>query len=256
MKLLTSISLALSITVYAADDSANKGAKGLFIDQLSNAKIPTGTASGNGNLQPSKKTGVPSTMKPIASTPKNTGLMYYLELVKPSGEVLRVNSTRAFHSGEKVRLHFTTNMDGRLVIVQKQKNGTSEVLFPDKRVRDGDNRLKAGEDMVVPSERAWFTFDANPGEERLMVFLTTESGYGGLRPMIADATLNGDKTIQLASNIEKQRGSKALKLEVDEASPEPATYVVMNALDRNPGRATSGSMPQGVVATEIVLTHQ
>jgi hypothetical protein len=224
-----------------------KGAKALYYDATSQV-----TVGGTSGQTATKKvpSGQPGT--PTAPVPKvNTGLMYYVELVKPNGELLRVNASRVFHSGERIRLHFQSNVEGRLVILQRQKDGSAQKLYPDVRINRGDNSIHAGVDTVIPSKEAWFTFDNNPGEERLMVFLTTESSYETIRAQVATPTINNDNAGRLASRItQQQRGSKALVLEVDDKSESPATYAVA-PIPQAPANPDSD-----IVALEIVLNHQ
>lgn len=244
-----SLSVVLVCALAWADNSEQQpGAKALFYDTTSNVTVSGGPPQGSGSPRQPSKPAAPRITKPT------TGLMYYVELVKPSGEMLRVNSTRVFRSGERIRLHFQTNVDGRLVIVQKQKDGSSQVLYPDKRINGGDNRIKASFDTIIPSEKAWFRFDNKPGEEKIMVFLTTESGYDTIRRDVAEENLDGKKTLTLASRIERQRGSKALVLEVDEKSEKPATYVVASVSASK--EKAQAQEPAGLVTTEIVLNHQ
>lgn len=87
-----------------------------------------------------------------------------------------------------------------------------------------------------------------------MVFLTTESGYDTIRRDVAEENLDGKKTLTLASRIERQRGSKALVLEVDEKSEKPATYVVASVSASK--EKAQAQEPAGLVTTEIVLNHQ
>jgi hypothetical protein len=241
----------------APNDS--RGAKALFFDSNSGASVSTAPTNTKVIADKTSVAKVPVGKDPIETTrtpvASNPGLMYYLELVKSSGEVLRVTSTRRFHNGDRVRIHFSSNVSGRLTIVQRQPDGRSQVLFPDRRLRDGDSRIVANQDMVVPGEKGWFKFDNAPGEERLMVFLTPDgdsrTNYDDFKP---GEMLTSAKTVQLASNVEHQLGSKALSIEVDETSAAPATYVVKpvsQTLSSGPSAAAAQ-----LLATEIVLNHQ
>jgi len=130
---------------------ATQGAKALYYDQTSSATLQVDETH--------------AARRPSVQTQRvNTGLKYWVELVRPdSPQILRVNSTRAFHSGERIRLHFESNVDGRIVLVQVNSNGTSQMLFPDRRINDGDNRIKAATDMTVPAGNAWLPSTTVPG---------------------------------------------------------------------------------------------
>jgi len=228
-----------------------KGAKALFYDVTSQVSAPGGTEA------TTRRVAIPSTPKngPVRQeAAPNTGLMYYVELIKPNQELQRVNATRIFRSGEKIRLHFQSNVDGRLVILQKQSGGTAQKLFPAPRVNGGDNRIRAGTETIIPSEKAWLTFDNKPGEERLMVFLTPESGFQEIQSDVA-STLDGERTDRLEVLISQRRtGSKALVLEVDDKSDRPAVYAV--ASQPQPASKAGVNLTSDIVALEIVLNHQ
>ena len=53
----------------------------------------------------------------------------------------------------------------------------------------------------------------------------------------------------MRAQLDRQSGSKALQIEVDEKSAQPATYVVVDARREN-------NYPAGTVAVEVKLTHQ
>src|SRR5438094_3542486 len=84
------VSLGCSISLGAQNASSQKGAKGLFYDPTSAARItprapikqpPLNPVSGGrGNVG-----GATTTAVNTNNTVVNTGLMYYVELIKPSG---------------------------------------------------------------------------------------------------------------------------------------------------------------------------
>lgn len=241
--------LCVSAAMAQSADQAATGAKALFFDPSSGASVSTAAPAAKTATKPISA----KTSGQTAAAATNAGLMYYLELVRPSGELLRVTSNHVFHSGERVRIHFTSNVGGHITIVQRQPNGTSQVLFPDTRIHAGDNRIYPNQDTVVPGEKGWFKFDANAGEERLMVFLASDSDSNGYQNIKAGDTVSSAKTLQLASNVEQQRGSKALFVEVDEKSDSPATYVVRPASHT---QSSPSAAAPATIATEIVLNHQ
>jgi hypothetical protein len=247
--------------VCSASGQDKRGAKALFLDPTTGvAVIPkdaTGVSRPGTTVPPVPKP--TSTSKVIANVPPRTanksehdnpGLMYWVELVKPNGELQRVNTSRQFRSGERVRLHFESNFNGRLAIFQQQDDKLGlDLLFPDKRVAGGTDQIKANLDTVIPSERAWLKFDNNPGKVKLLVLLATEERYGEvIQPNIASSTVDRDKSLKIADRVQKMRG-KGLVVEVDETSTQPATYVV------NPGKPKNDPN-SGVVAVEILLDHR
>ena len=242
MRLLT-LTLAVVLCVSAAPpDTKRLDARSLFYDPTS------GAASSTPPVSPGH---TPAPARPVVNV-RNTGIMYYVELIKPSGEKVRVTTSRTFHTGDKIQLHVQTNVDGRLVIVQKQKDGSSQVIFPDKRVNGGSNTLHARADTIVPSEDSWFKFDDNPGEEHILMLLTTEAAYEQVRQDVAAATTDAKKADELSRNIAQHRTDRGLVLQVDDKADKPATYVVSTNSTAPPTTAGIGT----VVATEIVLNHQ
>ncbi len=238
------IMATLMMGVAFADDApAHKGAKALFLDPTSGSGVATVAPAGS-----TARRAV--TRKPAEPAPTvvNAGLMYYIERQGPDGRVDRVNPSTVFHSGDKIRLQLKSNVEGRLVIAQRNADGTSSVLFPDSRANGGDNRIKANEFAVLPSWGSWFKFDENAGEERLLVMLTPGTGNSQPQTMPADLIRPWDekRTKEATLMAQAQRGSKALVIEVDQ-SKDAATYVVQPV-----GRTVS----QGIITTEIVLTHR
>ena len=62
--------------------------------------------------------------QPAPAPPKPgevTGLMYYVEVIQPTGQALRVNTSRVFHSGERLRFHVMSNVSGKLTILQSER---------------------------------------------------------------------------------------------------------------------------------------
>lgn len=246
------------VTLATAQKPEITGAKALFYDATSGVQIMTppsrssatapkggGTPEQTSNRQP-QKTDATRTDVSTRNSNVNTGLMYYVELVRPSGEVVRVTTDRVFHSGERIRLHFTSNVDGQISVMQKRTDGTAQRLFPDPRISSGDNFIKAKIDTILPAESAFFKFDNAPGEERLLVLLTAADREAKGTAVAANLS---DDSARIATLLAEQKGSKDLLVEVDNSPSTAGTYVVAMA---NP----SSKLPQETLALEIVLKHQ
>jgi eukaryotic-like serine/threonine-protein kinase len=82
-----------------------------------------------------------------------------------------VDAGVTFHSGDRVRFAFESNLDGYLYVVQEGSSGRWTVLFPSPQINSGRNVVRAFEPHFVPTGN-WFTFDDNPGVERIFVFLS------------------------------------------------------------------------------------
>lgn len=168
------------------------------------------------------------------------GLKYWIELIETPGQPGRsVTATRAFHSGEKVRLHFESNTSGEITIVQVGSSGASTILFPDPAKNLVSNTLRAGVDHVLPSPDHWFRFDTNPGTERLIVVFAHDRR--GLDEALRSGPRTGPAaTATLVRNARALAGSKDLVAERVESAGE--TYVVSKA--------------RTLVAFEIPLVHK
>ena len=230
---------------FAEDGPAQKGAKALFLDPTSGNAIATVKTS---NPAVKKPAVVRKAVEPVPLG-VNAGLMYYVERQTPDGHVDRVNPATVFHSGEKIRLQLKSNVEGRLLIAQRNSDGGSSILFPDSRVNGGDNWIRANDMAALPSSGSWFKFDNNPGEEHLLVMLTPEghAAQPGATPVETMRPWDGKRTQDVSLLAQAQRGSKALVVEVDESTNAPATYIVQPA-----GKVVS----QGVITAEIVLVHR
>ena len=156
------------------------------------------------------------------ATNKNSGLHYWIELEQPAQYV---SDRQVFHSGQRIRLHFVSNSDGRILLIALGASGTSTVLFPDPDKGLAENRLKAGEDRILPSETHWFRFDANAGTERLLVLFArnaSELERFPVKPKMGPAETRA--VLQTANHIE---GSKDLVIETEtRAASDVGTYGV------------------------------
>src|SRR5581483_6148762 len=87
------------------------------------------------------------------------------------GKTQRVSNKFAFKSGDQIKFHVTSNIDGYAYILLKSgSRGESSVLFPDSSTTD-NNRVQRGKDYVLP-ESDFLTFDENPGTEKLSLLLS------------------------------------------------------------------------------------
>lgn len=139
--LLSWISLATMISAPAQAQQMD-GAKGLYFDQLK---------------------------KPGAKL--NTGLQYWIELVR-NGQKIKVNNKMPFKSGDKIRFHVRSNVDGyAYILLRSGSRGEQTILFPDPTRLD-DNRVARGTEYAMPAD-GYLTFDSNPGVEKLTLLLSS-----------------------------------------------------------------------------------
>jgi hypothetical protein len=266
MKKIVGMVTMLLWTIFAIgqDTQETKGAKSFFGDPTSGVKFLEGVAPKTEPETTSVAKRKSSPAQPVktdsAVTVSQTGLKYWIDLIQPTGEIQKVNAARGFHSGEKIRLHFESNVNGRLTIQQKQGYGNEPFLqlYPDARINNGDNRIYAYKDTVIPSANADITFDDKPGVERLLVTIDPESSNGLSKPNVQDSPNNHVNVAELQDNgckglaLEVGIGKcKGLIIEVDGSDTYIGTQVENISAQGNPSAVTLRS-----IMVEIVLAHQ
>jgi hypothetical protein len=108
------------------------------------------------------------------------GLGYTLFMRDENGRAVRVDPTREFHNGDRVRISLEPNIDGYLYVFHTANDGAPEMIYPDPRLDAGDNTIEAHVLSKVPSSgrtdepMRWFTFYGNAATERLYIVLTRE----------------------------------------------------------------------------------
>lgn len=176
------------------------------------------------------------------------GLRYRLIQHKPDGTDVDVDTATTFHSGDKVKLSFESNIAGYLYVAMQGSSGNWAVLFPSAQINGGRNQLAPLEEYDVPSDGGWFQFDENVGTENLFVFLSREPLSqlpGFTRPVTKAETL----TAAVVKELQQSVRSRDLVFTKDSSSGgkpgvKQATYVV--------NRAEVGK----AVTTTISLIHQ
>lgn len=237
----------LALLVFAAPLSASSqatGAKDLFYDPAHgdtvSVQLPASPPTPPSHIgkAPVEVTPQPAVAKSIphrrltpggssvdATTLENRGLHYWVELEKPNGSGYYTTGERVFRSGERIRLHFVGNTDGRILLIQTGTSGTSKLLFPDPGKGLADNHLKAGQDRLLPSETHWFRFDDHAGTERLLVLFARDTADLERFPVKPEMDPTETKALIEAAN--HVQGSKDLVIETEtRAASEVGTYGV------------------------------
>jgi hypothetical protein len=107
-------------------------------------------------------------------------LGYTLYMMDANGDAVRVDPSREFHNGDRVRIALEPNTDSYLYVFHTENNGQPEMIFPDARLNGGDNFIAAHVPTEIPSgqeqnERLrWFTFYGQPATERLYIVITRQ----------------------------------------------------------------------------------
>ncbi len=109
------------------------------------------------------------------AAPVAIGVGYTLYQRNNRGETVRVNLTKTFYKDDSVRFVIEPNIDGYLYIFHAENDGEPAMIFPDHRLNQGENAIKAHVPYEVPSRNAaipWFTFDENAATENLYIVVT------------------------------------------------------------------------------------
>ena len=255
MKLVVAAMTMAYVSVAVAQDSA----KALFRDPTSSVSVQASSAVPRPTSTAQKTTAEPRPGSPVqteavlsSSLPEVTGLMYWVEIRSDQGQLLRVNSTRTFRSGERIRLHVTSNVDGQLAILQSQDGGPFTRLFPTRAGASG--RVRKYEEQTLPSKDGWFRFDNKPGDLRLMLMVQADetAPRSGEVQLPQNRMSSAEERLleeQMRTQIDRLRGSKALVVEEDSSAGQAATYTVVDT-------RKAEDVPKGLAAVEVKLTHR
>ena len=121
--------------------------------------------------------GVGNTLVP---SPGAVGLGYTLFKRAANGEAVRVDPATQFRAGDQIRIALEANIDGFLYVFHTENGQNPQMLFPDARLNNGDNRITAHALYEVPSSQEaqehlrWFIFDATPATERLFIVVSRQ----------------------------------------------------------------------------------
>lgn len=178
----------------------------------------------------------PATAKQLFASTSGTpaaGLRYRLIQQRADGSEVDVDTATTFHSGDKVKLSFESNIAGYLYVASQGSSGNWTVLFPSPQINGGRNSIAPLAEYEVPSEGGWWRFDENVGTEHLFVFLSREPLSqlpGFTRPVSKAETL----TAAVVQDLQQSVRSRDLVFEKDKSSGgkpgvKHATYVVNRA---------------------------
>ena len=217
--------------------AAEPGAKptapaGRVPDQIDSVPPPSAAAEPAGAVPSAPINADAGAKAMFASTATNAapGLRFRMILEGPDGNAIDVDPARDFHTGDRIKFAFESNVDGYLYVAQQGTSGNWTVLFPHPDINGGRNAVKRFEEHEVPND-TFFRLSGDPGQEQIFVFLsreplTTLPGFD--RPVKAFET----GSPALVATLSKSIQSRDLVLEKDRASAgkgSQATYVVNKA---------------------------
>ena len=191
------------------------------------------------------------------------GTMIHFELLR-DGRTTRVPPTAEFRSGDQVRIHFATNFDGFIAIINRGTSGRSALLFPHG---PESNRVRPTGNYLFPSKPGYFRFDHRPGRERLVFIMAKRQipellripGLSGIQP--SDATSapppSGGSSGGLASGAEEAEILAALNSRVLGALARGSSRDLVLQTTGDAGFAlTSNEDLSEPIALELTLIHR
>lgn len=165
------------VLVNAQIENDDVGARGSFLStrplaEKSNNSTEKSTKSTNNSSKNNiKNTGV--------SKSKSTlGLGYSIYLKGKGDEAVRVNSLREFQAGDAIRIVVEPNIEGYFYVFHTENDSNPTMIFPDARLKRGDNRVQAHVPYEIPSSDnpdvnlQWFVFDEKSATEKLYLVLS------------------------------------------------------------------------------------
>ena len=117
---------------------------------------------------------------PVKVAPQKIGVGLTLLSRDSLGLTVRIDPTRTFHKGDRVRVLLETNTDGHLYIFNTTNDGKPMMIYPNKELDEGGNYLQAHVPFEIPSSTAseerlrWLVFDQYAGNERLYFVFSRE----------------------------------------------------------------------------------
>jgi hypothetical protein len=213
------------------------------------------------------------TSEEVASPP--LVLKYRLLKLNADNRYDEVDADSVFRSGDKIRVSIESNDNGYLYIVQQGSSKTWNVLFPNADTEHGSNRIERHREIEIPGG-ARFTFDEQPGNERLFIVLTRRP-EADLEQLIyalsqsgatttPSAVENGDdkpKVLMASSRIDDKvidrlRGKVLARDLVFEKvnDPAPVSTPVGTRKEKALYVATQDRSPDARVVVDLNLKHQ
>lgn len=154
-------------------------------------------------------------------------------------DVQEASPSAVFHSGDRIRLLFESNVDGYLYVMQKGSTGNDRLLFPDPQL-GGENRIQRGRQYPVPARR-WFSFDRNPGEEKLTVIVSRTPLKSVSRQGSSLPASSSEGSVSVVSVVEELN-----------QSVRPRDLMVFQEKSTSPG-ATPAEQPVGASVSQATI---
>jgi Domain of unknown function (DUF4384) len=199
---------------------AARGAKALFYSETGTTVAPK--MDEKPRTRPAAR--APRQAPPEVADHPWVGIAYWVEWERPGSVATRIaDPTRfVFQSGDRIRLHVKTNVEGYLYLVNRGSSGQTTVLFPAAGITEHPRRVRARQEYTVP-ERGWIRFDDQPGEENIVFLLAQRPLTDVLDNAPVPPELSPAMEARLM-NVVEYRGTKDLLVETDDRQGQQATY--------------------------------
>lgn len=112
--------------------------------------------------------------------PKQIGASYFIRLKRADGSTEDVLASRSFRSGDRFQLGVKVNHPTYVYVMNQDPEGNLAQIFP---VNGQDNYVNAMGTVFLPAKGA-FEFDAKPGVEQLLVFLSPKPMTGNMNEQL------------------------------------------------------------------------
>ncbi|MBX9690531.1 MAG: alpha/beta fold hydrolase [Candidatus Obscuribacterales bacterium] len=202
------------------------------------------------------QSGTVQNVSALSASSKNekAGISYWLELLR-DGKHYRCNNKTVFHSGDEIRIHVSSNMDGYAYILMKQgSSGAHAVLFPDPRT-GRNNAMTALKDYAFPSA-SWLKFDNKPGKERVALIFSAS-------PLDPDSSkyLQNSSAVLVSADRSGAKDLCPTRMQISWDDPNP---LIMPSLSSSSSLASNTSMVKvsqkdsslTLLSVDIELEHQ
>jgi hypothetical protein len=200
------------------------GAKDLFYhdDKVVNGPTPTRAPTQAGKPAPATSPNLslasmkarPVNVSTAADKDPSVGVHYWIEL-DGAGPV---TADRTFKTGDRIKLHVRSNVDGHLALWTLDPSGQGSILFPTGGA--DSNPLKAGAEYATPG---FIRFQLPAQEERLLVFFSRKQADLPTPTSMPRVT----KESEAVARTLGAEGARSLVFETEQKTPaEVGTYVV------------------------------
>lgn len=109
--------------------------------------------------------------------PKQIGASYFIRLKRADGSVQDVLASRSFQSGDRFQLGVKVNRPSYVYVLNQDPDGNLSQIFP---AGGQSNYINAMGTVFLPAKGA-FEFDAKPGVEHLLVFMSPTPMNGNMQ---------------------------------------------------------------------------